>query len=475
MAKPESFAAGGVDPAPRMGYACSLGRRIVSIRPRGAPHFPKKGLMNNSAHPPVSLSWLVWGLGAAFYCFGFYQRVAPAVMTDRLMAEFHIGAAALGHLSAFYFYSYVAMQIPTGLLADRWGPRKMLSAGAAVAGAGTLVFAAAPSLLWADLGRLLIGGSVAVAYVVMLKLASRWFHPRRYAAVSGVALAVGVAGAVSAGVPLRLLIDRFDWRTVMFASALAVLALSVLIWRVVRDDPSEKGYTGYGPSDPAAVTALSGGTGSGLLQVLRRRNTWLLSLAPGGMVGPVLAFSGLWGVPFLFTHYGLSQEASAAVTSALLVSWAVGGPVIGGLSDRIGRRKPLYLAGAAVSLAGWALLVYGPQLPLTALVVLVVAIGFSSGAMIVGFAFVKESVPPALTGTVSGVCNMGVMMGPMILQPAVGMVLDRRWDGLTAGGVRLYGLDAYRAGFTLMVGWAALSVLLVALTEETFCRQRPQR
>jgi MFS family permease len=431
----------------------------------------EQGLEKKIEYPPLRLSWLIWGLGAAFYFFGFYQRVAPAVMTDRLMGEFQIGAAALGHLSAFYFYSYVAMQIPTGILADRWGSRKLLTAGAAVAGLGTVVFAVSPTLLWADVGRLLIGGSVAVAWVVMLKLASRWFHPGRYATVSGVALAVGVAGAVSAGVPLRLLVDYFDWRSVMFASGLVTFLLSAVIWRIVRDDPSERGFASYakqlGEEQHLSQTAL----GRGLTRVFSLKNTWLLSLAPGGMVGPVLTFSGLWGVPFLVTHYRLSQEASAAVTSALLVSWAFGGPLIGAFSDRIGRRKPLYLAGAVTALAGWAVLVFGPTLPIPLLVGLVVVIGFASGAMIIGFAFVKESVPSELTGTVSGVCNMGVMMGPMILQPVVGMVLDSRWEGLTAGGLRLYSLAAYQAGFSLMIGWAFLTVVFVALTRETFCRQ----
>jgi MFS family permease len=287
-----------------------------------------------------------------------------------------------------------------------------------------------------------------------------------------VALAVGVVGAVSAGVPLRILVDRFDWRVVMFASALASLVLSVAIWRVVRDDPAAKGFESYAPAAPGEDGPKPEGPRAGLFRVMGRRNTWLLTLAPGGMVGPVLAFSGLWGVPFLVTHYHLSQEASAAVTSALLVSWALGGPVIGGLSDRIGRRKPLYLAGAVGSLAGWGLLVFGPILSLPVLIVSVVAVGFCCGSMIIGFAFVKESVPGALTGTVSGVCNMGVMMGPMILQPAVGIMLDRNWTGLMAGGVRIYSLEAYRAGFSLMLGWAALAVIFVALTRETFCRQQ---
>ena len=114
--------------------------------------------------PPLPLAWSVWGLAALFYLVAFYQRVAPAVLTRELTDDFGLGAAALGNLSAFYFYSYVAMQVPTGLLADRWGPRRLLSLGALVAALGTLIFALAPTVGWANGGRLLVGGSVAVAF-----------------------------------------------------------------------------------------------------------------------------------------------------------------------------------------------------------------------------------------------------------------------------------------------------------------------
>jgi hypothetical protein len=141
--------------------------------------------------PPLALAWTVWGLGALLYLIGFYQRVAPAVITDQLMLEFAIGGAALGNLSAFYFYSYVAMQIPTGMIADRWGPRRLLTVGAGVAALGTALFAFAPTIFLANMGRLLIGASVAVAFVSMLKLASHWFPPKKYAMVSGMALLDG--------------------------------------------------------------------------------------------------------------------------------------------------------------------------------------------------------------------------------------------------------------------------------------------
>ena len=143
--------------------------------------------MPTNIHPPLRLSWSIWALGALLYLIGFYQRVAPGVMTRELMSDFGLGAAALGNLSAFYFYSYVAMQVPTGLLADHWGPRRLLTLGAAVAGLGTLLFAMAQDAAWANFGRLMIGGSVAVAFVGMLKLAGHWLPPRQYALASGMA------------------------------------------------------------------------------------------------------------------------------------------------------------------------------------------------------------------------------------------------------------------------------------------------
>lgn len=427
--------------------------------------------MNAVAYPPLRLAWMIWGLGAALYLIGFYQRVAPGVMTTELMTDFQLNATALGNLSAFYFYSYVAMQVPTGLLADHWGPRRLLASGASIAGLGTLLFAMAPDALWANLGRLLIGGSVAVAFVGMLKLAGHWLPPKQYSLASGMALFCGVVGAVFAGVPLRLLVDLFGWRPVMLVSAGVALIVALAIWLLVRDDPTEKGYASHAIAHDHDPAQRSGGVLTGIRVVLGYRNTWLLYFIPGAGVGSVLTFAGLWGVPFLTTHYGLEKTSAAAICSALLVSWAIGGPVFGWLSDHLGHRKPLYLLGCVVQLVVWSVVILVPDLPVWLLVLLLVVIGFFTGNMIIGFAFARESAPARLAGTASGLVNMGVMIGPMLLQPAVGWLLDRYWLGAMQDGARIYGLEAYRNGFGLMLGWLALALLLILFTRETHCRQ----
>ncbi len=408
----------------------------------------------------------MWGVGALLYLVGFYQRVAPAVITDQLMTEFSLGAAALGNLSGFYFYSYVAMQIPTGVISDRWGPRRLLTLGAGVAALGTALFAAAPSLGWAEAGRLMIGASVAVAFVSMLKLASHWFAPRQYPLVSGMALLMGVVGGVAAGVPLRLMVEAFGWREVMAVSAVLTAMLCLAAWTWVRDDPEEAGYVSHfadGHDGHAPVIA-------GLMEVLSYRNSWILVLAPIGLTGAVLTFAGLWGVPYLRQVYGLDPKSAAAITSVLLVAWALGGPLFGTWSQRLGRRKPLYLATTVVSLAGWALIVFLP-LPLWLLVAALVVAGFAAGNLIIGFAWAKESVPLRLTGTASGFCNMGPLLGGMLLQPGVGWMLDRHWQGAIANGARIYDAAAYRAGFGLIFAAISISLILLLFARESRCVQ----
>jgi len=421
--------------------------------------------------PPLRVAWLVWGLGALLFLMGFFQRVAPAVMTTELMRAFSINAAGLGSLSALYFYSYIAMQIPTGILADRWGPRRLLTAGALVAALGTGLFALAGSLFWAGMGRLLIGGSVAVAFVGLLKVATNWFPVRLFALVSGLALFSGIVGAVFAGPPLRLMMGWYSWRFIIAGSAVATLGICICIWLFVRDTPSEKGYADFVQLGTMHPEVNQPGIIGGLIEILRFANTWLICVIPGAVAGAVLTFSGLWGVPYLATHHNLSTAGASVLTTVLMVAWAVGGPAFGWLSDRVGRRKAPYLWGCNIALAAWSGILLLPDLPLPLLIGLLVLAGFCSGCVIIGFAYAKESVPVHLAGTVSGLVNMGTMAGPMILQPAVGWILDRKWQGQLENGIRVYPLEAYQAGFALVLAWLLLACILLIFTRETNCCQ----
>jgi nitrate/nitrite transporter NarK len=317
----------------------------------GPPNASGRGL------PPSWLSWTVWGVAGAYYLAGFYLRVSPAVMTTELMRDFSITASELGHLSAVFFYTYVLMQIPTGVLVDSWGARRLLIVGALFAAIGTFMWGSTTGLAMAAAGRAIVGAATAVAGVVLLKLATHWFPSHRFAMLTGLGLMIGNLGALAAQVPLRLLVEHVGWRPVVIGSAVAVLAIGAIAWALVRNDPAERGYTSHAPSvlqktNHQSLWSLL----KGFKHVFAYRNTWLIFCAQGGFVGSMIGFTGLWGPPFLRVRFGLPSTTAAAVCSVMTICWAVASPVVGHWSDKIGLRKPLYLTGAVAATGGLAVM-----------------------------------------------------------------------------------------------------------------------
>ena len=256
----------------------------------------------------------------------------------------------------------------------------------------------------------------------------------------------------------------------MFVAAALLLLIGAAIWLIVRDDPADRGYKSFAPLDPKVFFSLAA-LRSDLITIFRYRNTWLLALVGSGLTGPILTFAGLWGVPFFTTHYGIPVAASSAITSTLLICYAVGAILLGMLSDRIGLRKPVLFAGSVIALLCWIPILFLPGLPIWLLVSMVILVGLACGSVTLGFAFAKESVPSRFAGTVSGVYNMGSIIGAMILPPAIGWLLDLSWKGTIAGGVRVYSLAAYRSGFLLIIAFSILSALAIGFTTETHCHQ----
>jgi predicted MFS family arabinose efflux permease len=421
-------------------------------------------------YPALWMGWAMWCLAALLYFYTFYQRLAPGVMTRELMTDFGISAGSLGNLAAFYFYAYAAMQAPTGILADKWGPRKLLCTGALVSALGTLIFAVSPNMAIAGIGRLLIGGSVAVTFVCMLKLAANWLPPRLFALASGMIIVVGSVGAAAAGTPLSLLVQAYGWRPVMLCSAGYALVIAAIIWVFMRDDPSQRGYKSYAahgrPKDKPAM-----GTWAGLKHIFEYRNTWLLFIAPSGITGATLTFSGLWGIPYTLARYDVDPSTAALAGTLHILGWALGSPIMAWLTDYMGSRKKLYMAGVIISSVAWAGVFY-LELPFWLYMTLVVIAGVFSGCMLISFAYVKESVPLELAGTVSGVINMGIMLGPIVMQPLTGWVLDLYWQGQLANGARVYSVEAYKIGFTPMLAWSVAACFLIGLTKDTRCKQQ---
>src|SRR5687768_6752451 len=159
--------------------------------------------------------WLIWGLGAAFFFAEYVARVAPSVMVPELMKSFNVDAMAIGSLSAFFSYAYVSMQIPVGILVDRYGPHRLLTVMCIVCGLGCFLFAAASNIISANLGRFLMGFGASFAFVGSLKLAVLWFPANRFGLLAGLTQAVGMVGAAIGQAPISLVVAHLGWQTTL--------------------------------------------------------------------------------------------------------------------------------------------------------------------------------------------------------------------------------------------------------------------
>lgn len=374
--------------------------------------------MNADGSPRTPLrAWLAWAAAATFYAYGFFQRVAPAVVSHELVVDLAGDATRLGVLSAAYFYAYAAVQVPAGMLLDRFGARRLLLAAAGIATLGGFLFALAPAFAAATAGRALVGLGVGCAYLGSLAIAARTLPPGRFGLVAGLTLAIGTAGALAAQAPLALLVAALgSWRAALVLVAAAGALVTLLLALAV-------------PADRRS--APGGGAGAGLLDVLRRPPVWALLVVAGCTGAPILAFAGLWGVPWLRDAYGVDAARAGLFTSLVLLAWGVGGPLCGALSDRFGRRGVL-AGGALVAAASFASMQAEP--PLVLLPLPLALLGLSGGAMVAAYAFARDLVPPERAGAAMGLVNSGVLVFAALLQTLIGAVLDATRTGEVLSG-----------------------------------------
>ncbi len=346
-----------------------------------------------------------------------------------------------------------------GVLIDRFGPRKLLSAALVLCAFASLGFAHSESVLAASIYRGLIGGAVAFGFVGTLTIATYWFPSTRFALLSGILLAVGMLGAMMGQAPLRILVEQFGWRDTMVVLGVVGAALGVLLYLVVPNRPGDRAASAGHPRPLAGVKA-----------VVTNPQSWMCAAIGFGLTGTLLAFSSLWAVPWLSTVRGFPVSEAAAIASLVFLGWAVGSPILGWASDHMGRRKPIIFAGVILSLATLCLIVYGGFTGAATLAVLFFLNGVGSCAMVICFGAVRELNRRENSGTALGLMNMFVVGSGAVLQPLIGWLLDLNWDGQLVEGARVYDAGAYAFAFTTLVGANLLALACGFGLRETFCR-----
>lgn len=427
--------------------------------------------MTPAAYDPRRFQRVRWSIYAVLilaYMSVFFHRMAPAVVSAELMTAFHTTGAALGSLAAMYYYVYTAMQLPAGVLADTVGTRAVATLGNLIAGVGSILFGLAETMEMAMAGRFLVGLGVSVIFVGLMKSNTVWFRERIYGLISGVTLLLGNIGSVLAAGPLAWLLGHVSWRSAFVGIGVLSLLLALLSLLIVRNRPEHAGFPSLRAMEGKAAHA-------------EREKHWLhdmgkvwsnLRVWPGfwfnfGMAGSLFAFAGLWGIPLLRDVHGLSRDEAAQYTTLTLLAMAVGTLLLGWISDRLGRRKPVMAMSALLYLLTCAGLLWLPWGPGAGGMLLFTLLGLCGSGFVLSYACAKEVCAPALSGMAISVVNTGLFLGAAIMQPLFGWVLDQGWDGTMQNDLRLYSGADYHSALWLMLGFAIVALSAALRITET--------
>lgn len=395
----------------------------------------------------ITSKWIVWLVFGFAYMIGFFHRYAIGVIAETLTIEMGLTPASLSLLASLYFYTYGILQIPTGIMLDAHGPRKVVITGMGAIFIGSLLFAASSHLMLVYVARVFIGFGAATTFTSVLKIVATWFKPNEFATLAGLTSVLGNTGALLATSPFVFAIALMGWRGSYVLMAFLTLALLLVMVLMIQDrPPSSQRDEGASPQ----VSLLKG-----LKTVAGSKYTWLNIVILFSVFGSYMSFTGLWGPSYLTITYGITLEAASAFIMVFLSGTIAGAPFIGWISDRVGKRKRVLQVGLALLTSLWAVfLLILPQFYSPAfLAPLLFFMGFLSISPMLCFTNVKELNQKKYVGIATGFVNSAPFFGTAILNSVVAWFLQTTATAQNyQSGVRVYlvvTLLAFTASFFL--------------------------
>lgn len=363
------------------------------------------------------LPWAVWFLGALFYAYEFFQRVAPGIIAKPLMASFHITANQLGSISSLYFVVYAIAQIPVGVCLDKFGVRNCLSIAALCVAAGTFMFSGTHSIYFLGFARVLVGIGSAFAFVGTLKLAANWFPATIFALVVGITNMIGTIGALVGQVPLSYMVSSLGWERALNISAWVGIALAAALFVFLRDKPK------ISPNPAVASSRCKLTVKQSLLLLIRKPQSWYVAIYAGIMVSPVIAFTELWAIPFFESVDKLTSHQAAMVNQMILIGIAIGAPSNGFISGLLKRRKIVMGTGQLFAILALLALIFIPM-PEHVLMIFTFIFGFSVSSMLLAFSTNTEIHAPKMGASVIAFTNLFIMLIGAFFQKGIGYALS---------------------------------------------------
>lgn len=416
------------------------------------------------------LPYLIWFLGASFFFTDYIIRLSPGILTPQLMQFFHANGETVGWFSGFFYYAYISMQIPVGILVDKFGPKWLLVMASLICTLSTFMFAEMSHIGMGFLSRFLMGFGASFAFVGTLKLISLWFQPERFAFLAGLTQAMGMVGATVGLGPMAFVYQNFGWQNSMFGLGFVFLVLTILMMLCIKNKNLTHEQDTLGTNHEVAVL-------SSMQFILKNPQNWLNCLFIGLLYAPSACFGEQWGPSFLSLNQGISMEAAGHETGMMFVGLAIGCPVLGWISDRLQRRLLVMRISVAVCLILLTIVIYGRLIfgmgaihPLTYTVLLFIY-GFFNSGIVCSYALASEINPHQLTGMALGITNMAsVIVGAMLI-PLVGMLLDGLSTGVLVNGAPVFDIKAFQIAFSALPIGFIVAFVISFFQKETYCQR----
>jgi MFS family permease len=420
----------------------------------GVPVLVAQSPIERATVPNLKVAAIAWFVASVYYFFQYVLRSAPSVMMPQLASAFGINVVSVASIVGLFYYGYSPFSLVAGAGMDRLGPRKVIPIGAAVVGIGALLFGTGGTTL-GSIGRLLQGVGGVFGLVGAIYIASKYFPPTQAATLIGATQMFGMAGGAAGQFVVGPLITRgVTWDAFWVGMGISGLVISGLLFVLLPKDNA--------PAKPDKEHSIL----HGFRVVFKNPQSILCGLISGLLFIPTTIFDMVWGVRYLQEAHGFDYASAVLRTSMVPLGWIIGCPLIGFISDKLGRRKPVIIGAATALLIFLAWILFGPAGVFPPYLLGLFA-GIASGSAMLPYTIIKEANPPNFGGIATGVVNFLNFTFSALLGPVFAWLLQRLSREASA-----MQLEHYQMAFAPLLLGVAIAIALTFLLKETGLKGR---
>lgn len=385
--------------------------------------------------------WAMWSFGVLFFFYDMFTRTYPAVIIDDLMHTFHIKADEVAFLDSFYFYIFALMQIPVGILLDRYGAAKLFPFAMLLSGCGDLLYGLAPLPWVIGIARLLTGVGASFAFIGMIYISSQWFEKKHCALLIGIGTAVGFLGAFAAQGPTAYLQTFISWRALSIMLGTFGIVLALLTYLNARYCPKNIHIAAHSNSFHEAL--------KGLKEVLAHPQSWLNAIIAMLLNGATIAFLSLWGTIYLVQTRTISVANAGFAVSMISIGWIIGAPLIGELSDLFRKRRPFITYSALLASIAFLPIILFDNLSIIFIYIILLIIGVCSSSQIQNYTLTLMLHHDRASGAASSWLHFAAIIGGSMLQLLIGFFLNFLWDNRMLKGIQVFAPQHWKIAMSI--------------------------